>query len=156
MRTIQTVSGKSGYRHQLDRVRRFLGRVQGLHASDVEFQDMMWAFFQNCWHLKDWVKNDPLASDAQKDAVIDRAHASVLLGICGDLCNGTKHLGLAGKRSSGTGAEHYLVEITIVSGGSSTTDCIVQDGLGNPLSGKQLARDCVNEWEGILQSENLN
>jgi hypothetical protein len=35
-------------------------------------------------------------------------------------------------------------------------DRIVQDGQGNPVSGKQLARDCVAEWEYILQSEHLN
>jgi hypothetical protein len=119
--------------------------VEGPHANDVEFQDMMWAFFQNCWHLKDWVKNDPLASDTQKKGVIDQAQASSTLGICRDLCNGTKHLGLDRKPSSGAGAAHDHVSITIIPGGSSTIDCIVQDGLGNPISGKQLAQDCVAE-----------
>jgi hypothetical protein len=156
MTTIQTVSGNVGYRHQLDRVRRFLDRVDGPQANDVEFQDMMWAFFQNCWHLKDWVENDALASEAQKTAVIDHAHASALLGICRELCNGTKHLGLGRKPSSGTGAAHDHVAISIVPGESSTIDCIVQDGFGNPISGKQLARDCVAEWERILQCEGLN
>jgi hypothetical protein len=156
MTTVQTVSGNVGYRHQLDRVRRFLDRVEGPQASDVEFQDMMWAFFQNCWHLKDWVRNDPLASEVQKTAVIDKAHASALLTICRDLCNGTKHLGLDRKPSSGTGAAHHHVNITITSGESSTMDCVVKDGHGNLISGKQLARDCVADWERILQSEGLN
>jgi hypothetical protein len=140
----------------LDRARRFLDRVEGPQASDVEFQDMMWAFFQACWHLKDWVKNDPLPSDVQKEAVIDQAHASSVLGICRDLCNGTKHLGLDRTPSSGTGAAHDHVAITIVPGESSTIDCIVQDGFGHPISSKQLARDCLKEWERILQSKNLN
>lgn len=117
---------------------------------------MMWAFFQNCWHLKDWVRNDPLASDAQKKSVIDQAHASVLLGICRDLCNGTKHLKLDRKPSSGTGAAHHHVNITITPGESSSMDCKVEDGHGNLISGKQLARDCVADWERILQSEGLN
>jgi hypothetical protein len=92
----------------------------------------------------------------QKKAVIDQAQASALLGICRDLCNGTKHLGLDRKPSSGTGAAHDHVSITIIPGGSSTIDCIVQDGLGNPISGNQLARDCVAEWARILQSQQLN
>jgi hypothetical protein len=156
MRKIETISGNTGYRHQLDRVRRFLDRVEGPHTSDVEFQDMMWAFFQNCWHLKDWVDHDPLASDAQKKEVIDQAHASAPLKICRDLCNGTKHLGVDRKPSSGTGAAHDHVAITIVSGESSTIDCIVKDGFGSPISGKWFARDCVAEWERILQSAGLN
>jgi hypothetical protein len=81
MRKIETVAGNAGYRHQLDRVRRFLDRVEWAHASDVEFQDMMWVFFQNCWQLKDWIKNDPVTSDAQKKAVIDQGHASAVLGL---------------------------------------------------------------------------
>jgi hypothetical protein len=156
MRTIVTVSGNIGYRHQLDRVRRFLDRFEGPNANDVEFQDIAWSFFQHCWHLKDWVRNDPLASDAQKTAIIDQVHASAVLKICRDLCNGTKHLGLDRRPGSGSGAAHDHVAITIVPGGSSTIDCIVQDGFGNPTSGKQLARDCVKDWERILQSQQLN
>jgi hypothetical protein len=41
MREIESISGNTGYRHQLDRVRRFLDCVEGPHASDVELQDMM-------------------------------------------------------------------------------------------------------------------
>jgi hypothetical protein len=156
MRQIQTVSGNAGYRSQLDRVRRFLDRVEGPYANDVEFQDMVWAFFQNCWHLIDWMDHDPLASDGQKKAVIQKALSSDLLKMCRDLCNGTKHLGLDRRPSSGTGAAHDHVAITITPGESSAIDCIVQDRFGNPISGKQLARDCVAECERILQSENLN
>jgi hypothetical protein len=156
MRKIETVAGNIGYRHQLDRVRRFLDRVEGPHASDVEFQDMMWAFFQNCWHLKDWVRNDPLASEAQKKSIIDQAHASALLGISRDLCNGTKHLKLDRKPSSGAGAAHHHVSITITPGESSSMDCMVEDGHGNLISGKQFAHDSVREWERILQSQGLN
>jgi hypothetical protein len=156
MRQIQTISGNFGYRDQLDRVRRLLDRVEGSHTSDVELQDIMWSFFQHCWHLKDWIKNDPLASDAQKKAVVDQAQASALLKMCRDLCNGTKHLALDRKPSSGAGATHDHIATKIVPGESSDMDCIVQDGYGHPISGKQLARDCVKEWERILHSERLN
>lgn len=46
MKKIQTIVGNTGYRHQLDRVRRFLDRVEGPHASDIEFQDIIWSFLQ--------------------------------------------------------------------------------------------------------------
>jgi len=51
MRRADVVVGMTGYRHQLDRVRRFRTRVQDPNASDIDIQDMMWAFFQNCFHL---------------------------------------------------------------------------------------------------------
>ena len=61
-------------------------------VNEHDFQDMMWAAFQNCWHVKDWIMSDPNVSDAQKQAVLAMAHQSPDLGACQDLCNGTKHL----------------------------------------------------------------
>jgi hypothetical protein len=157
---IQTRAGNVGYRHQLDRARRFLDRVQrgyeGLEdLDDVEFQDMMWSFFQHCWHVKDWMRHDPLASDAQKEAVIKLAHQSGALMICRDLCNGTKHLNLS-HPSSGAGASHQYVDMDIDTGmGRYELDCIIDDGHGKQMSGKQLARECIAEWERILQSQGL-
>ena len=44
-RHVQTRAGHIGYRDQLDRARRFLDRIEQPAANDVEFQDMVWAFF---------------------------------------------------------------------------------------------------------------
>lgn len=154
-RHIQSVSGGVGYRNQLDRARRFLDRIQmtpedWADMDDVEFQDMMWAFFQNCWHIKDWLKNDPLVSQALKDAAIQDAHQSQHLKMCQELCNGTKHLGAR------AGASHHHINTTIIPGaGIRDMDCVVDDGTGQFISGKQLASDCIAEWERILSSHGL-
>ena len=58
VRHVQTRAGHIGYRDQLDRARRFLDRMEAPCSNEVEFQDMVWAFFQNCWHVKDWIEND--------------------------------------------------------------------------------------------------
>jgi hypothetical protein len=34
-------------------------------------------------------------------------------------------------------------------------DCIFEDCHRNPISGKQLARDCIAEWKRILTSQGL-
>jgi hypothetical protein len=160
VRGIQTRSGHIGYRSQLDRARRFLERVQtdyqGLEdINEVEFQDMMWSFFQHCWHMKDWMRHDPLASNAQKKTVVAMAHQSGALMICRDLCNRTKHLRLDSP-GSGAGASHQYVDMNIVPGqGRFEIDCIIDDGHGKSISGKKLARDCIAEWERILQSQGL-
>lgn len=158
---IQARAGNVGYRHQLDRARRFLDRVQrdyeGLEdLDDVEFQDMMWSFFQHCWHVKDWLQHDPLASPAQKAAAIALAHQSGgPLMICRDLCNGAKHLNLS-HPSSGAGASHLYVDMNVVPGlGRFEIDCIIDDGHGTPISGKRLALDCIAEWGRILESQGL-
>jgi hypothetical protein len=160
VRVVQSAAGNIGYRHQLDRARRFLERVQRPHEDiedmgDVDFQDMMWSFFQHCWHVKDWIRHDPLASSAQKNAASDGAHQSAVLKICRDLCNGTKHLRLD-RPGSGSGASHQYVNTTIVPGeGRFEMDCMIDDGHGKVIPGKQLARDCIAEWERILKSQGL-
>jgi hypothetical protein len=149
MRKIDVRSGHVGYRHQLDRVRRFLERVEGPNLRDVEFQDMMWAFFQNCYHLRDWVRNDPLLPGIKKRTIIHLAGESLALRRSGDLCNGTKHL--APKPS----AQHSHVSITITPGAETDIDCLIDIGGNAQISGKALARECVAEWERIFRSQDL-
>lgn len=163
-RGVQIVIGAYGYRHQLERARRFLARVERLrddlgleleNLDDDEFQDMMWSFFQHCWHVKDWIRHDPKMPPEKAKAAIDMAHSSGALMICRDLCNGTKHLLLSDPRS-GTGARHRHVDIKIApSEGRFKIDYEVDDGHGGLLSGVQLARACIAEWERILGAQGL-
>ena len=152
MRQIQTISGNAGYRSQLDRVRRFLDRVEGPYANDVEFQDMMWAFFQNCWHLKDWVAADPLVPREIKKAIIARAEESVLLRVCKEMCDGTKHLGKDRNRST---ARHKQVAGIVDAHGNIDWDCELDNGVGKLVSGRLLAHQCISEWEAILTFHGL-
>jgi hypothetical protein len=133
-----------GYREQLDRVRRFLERIEGRHRSDVDFADVMWSFFQHCWHLNDWLQHDALVSEAQKQAVKAKVYASALLAMCRDLCNGAPHAPLK-PLTPGTGVRRP----------AGSMDCLVHDGFGNLISGGKLARDCLAEWLRILESQGL-
>jgi len=146
---IETVAGNVGYRHQLDRVRRFLERAESIDQSDVDFQDMIWAFFQNCYHLRDWVANDPLLSAAQVDAIIKKVGESRPLQQCGFLCNGTKHLATKPARHS-----HIAMTIEPGTNNFSSMDCMIAAG-DDVISGKELARACLAEWERIFHSEGL-
>jgi hypothetical protein len=164
VRHVQTRAGHIGYRDQLDRARRFLERMEWSvddmddeGMTEVDFQDMVWAFFQNCWHVKDWVANDRNVPSAARNGVIAMALASVPLRVCEQLCNGTKLLGRARKkrRSKVRVAIHDHIETTIVRGGSITRDCMIDNGTGKLVSGRLLARQFIGEWESILQSHGL-
>jgi hypothetical protein len=137
------LTSSGGYREQLDRVRRFLERIEGRHRSHVEFKDFMWSFFQHCWHLIDWLQHDAAASEAQKQGVKAKVHASALLALCRDLCNGTRHTAL--KPPAGADTPRLVARM----------DCLINDGFGNLISGKKLARDCLAEWLRILESQGL-
>lgn len=152
---IQTSSGNTGYRCQFARAGRFLDRIEKPNlqqANEVEFQDMTWAFFQNCWHIKDWMSNDPVVPEPTKLAVIKDAHESPVLKLCQELCNGTKHLG----ERSGE-AKHLFTAMTLDrEKGVLEMDCSYEEGGSGAVgSAKELARRCLEEWRRILKSHCL-
>ncbi len=57
------------YSVQLHRVKRYLQRFEEIgsgkahNQSTPDYDDDVYAFFQNCYHLKDWIKNDPVCSN---------------------------------------------------------------------------------------------
>lgn len=84
---------------QWARVLRWSDRIQNQDRHRQDYEDYLWAFFQNCWHMKDWLKNDPaLGLDAQ--SVEDEVKRWTSLQICADLANRTKHLALTSSRKN--------------------------------------------------------
>jgi len=146
---LQTRGGNAGYRDQLARAARFFQRIDHPSGDNATFQDDMWAFFQNCWHVKDWVRSDPRLSRAQKDAICDLAHQCKELMMCKNLCNGAKHL------RPKPGATHRCVDITIAPDEPIKMDSIIDDGSGNLLSGVELAHICLHEWMRIFAAQGL-
>ena len=49
------------WRAQFARLERAYARVLQPYQSSVAYDDDLQHFFQDCWHLKDWIKNDPSA-----------------------------------------------------------------------------------------------
>jgi len=84
-----------GWRGQLDRVRRWHKRVReigwepGFSGGTVDNLDVLFAFFQNCYHLRDWLERSRTMSKQQLDNFFQEHEE---MQICRDICNGTKHL----------------------------------------------------------------
>jgi hypothetical protein len=146
---IYTVTA-NGYRDQLDRTRRFLERVEVLvPGSDVHhYQDDVWAFFQSCWNLRDWIQNELRISDTVKKQVHDAVESAHCLKICYDLANGVKHYALTSPK---LGARHLLTNTRNTPGEETIIDCVIELPDGSRLSARKLARECLLEWERILQ-----
>jgi hypothetical protein len=152
MTRIEVRTGVTGYRDQLDRMRRYLARVlkheRQPYVSD--YQDDVWSFFQACWHLKDWVRKDPLMDQTAKDRIKAAVEASPVLAIANDMANGTKHLGAHKPRA---GASHAHTQI-ITSGPESRLESVI-DVNGVYMLASVVAKACVAEWERILTAEGL-
>jgi hypothetical protein len=165
-----------GYQEQLERASRWLKRVEsmstGPHFSDdinkpagleqfSDYEDYVYALFQNCWHLKDWILSDPDAPRSLKEAVTrtDREGVSVSLMLVADIANGSKHVsGPSRSRTTRRGGKTVVtVDIDISPEAQSTTSWTYQvaDGCGKSYEVIELARQAIAEWETIIR-ENVD
>jgi hypothetical protein len=86
-----------GWKTQYDRVKRWHKRLQVIRTSRTastdrdEALDFLYAFFQNCAHLRDWI----LYSKAIPQQLIEEFFSkNAEMKLCQDICNGTKHFRL--------------------------------------------------------------
>src|SRR5688572_16657296 len=89
----------SSYLEQYKRMIRSFERFEKINEGKAHDQhsdynlDDVYSFFIYCYHLKDWIKNDP-ASGIDAPTVEGFVHGDLNLKLCGDLSNGVKHLKL--------------------------------------------------------------
>jgi len=141
------------YPEQLSRVKRYLAKIQTHDRSPVDYDDDMWMFFQGCWHLKDWIKNDLSVAESVRSVIEDEVKHYPDLMICADLANGAKHLRLT--KPARVGAKHHHKNYNLTSGGPSRVDYFVDRGDGTTVDGVQLALACIAAWEEILKKYGL-
>jgi hypothetical protein len=96
------------WEQQLERVRRYRDRIERLYAGEVlnrpneELLDDVHAFFQSCYHLKDWLKNDASYAKHTGQEIEDFVSNTPEIALCADICNALKHLQLQKLRSGHT------------------------------------------------------
>ena len=147
------------YVEQLERTKRYLKRFCDINAgiphtqASQNYDDDVYAFFQNCYHLKDWIKNDPSCS---KWSDIEKfINSNSDLQICADLCNGLKHLQLTKPRS--TQKPQFSgghISLNITEGAAPTTiDIAVSYKItttAGDIDAFGLACKCVSAWESYI------
>ena len=147
------------YMEQFDRMQRWYEHFKKINQgisherSSEEYTDVVYAFFQNCYHLKDWIENDdnakmPKGFDIDRD-FINKNPSMLLLA---DICNGTKHLKLDNERSKESpefGSKTYSLQI----GGQKPVLTIkwnIKTKSGN-VDAFQLATECVQKWDEFIK-----
>lgn len=135
-----------GWRGQLDRVRRWHQRIQRLRPAapkdelDSFILDYVYAFFQNCNHLADWISKD--APD-KREAVERLVAATPEFQICRDIANATKHLDLDRPPRVASGFADGI-EYVPWSGGA-VEPFVIAGGTKYRLS--ELVDRCLEAWE---------
>lgn len=152
------------YKEQYKRMKRWYNRLKAIYTgmehkvSDEYYNDNVYAFFQNCYHLKDWLKNDPNLQRLLPDIgtlVEDFANRGPdCIQVCGDLCNGSKHMiistpkidantHLGGRKLRFDFGTHVLaIEYKI--------EC--RDQSHDALC---LAESCISEWDDFMTRHNI-
>ncbi len=147
---------------QLGRVKRWYARMKGLdfgksHMMPSDYyEDEVYSFFLNCYHLKDWLKNDESVDLSVREKVEEFVNKNDCLLICADLCNSSKHLRLDSARSDQEpkfGKKHIDV---LIDAGDSCPPVIrikysIQTKVGK-IDAFELASECLEKWEEFIKA----
>jgi len=152
----------SSFLPQYERMKRWyvrFGQLDKGRAHDEpseDYLDEIYSFFQNCYHFKDWIKNDDSLDLSVRNGVEAHVNANRSLRLCADICNSLKHLKLTSSRSGEDpefGTKRFKLEL---GAGPPTISmkCEVDTSNG-PLDAYELATECMSAWETFLTDNQL-
>lgn len=146
------------YIEQYERVKRWYHRFEEINTGkihdrslDYSYDDIL-AFFQNCYHLRDWIKNDKLAPKNIKDGLKSFIDSNDCFRYCADITNASKHLELNPSRKIqqdiDKGPRKLFIDIR-------RNDEIIKEEyfflVGDcKISAFELATNCLQKWEEYL------
>jgi len=121
------------------------------------YLDEIYAFFLNCYHFRDWLKNDSTLAVHIQQSVELHINSSRALILCADICNSLKHLRLTRTRSGENpafGRKQFAVHLgTGVTTSISLKYVVITEN--DTVDAFSLATDCVASWETFLRANGL-
>jgi hypothetical protein len=164
------------YKQQYDRVKRFFSRLTNQNHSQIDYEDDLWAFFQNCWHLKDWIKNDLTIPQNIRGIIEKEARKYKSLRIAADLANRSKHSKLTPehlkdpkcldakntKKSVTVHVPCLHLHLNSKTGESHTVgECrseyfyTIATKDGSEYDALQIAKKAITDWDTIIKKMNI-
>ena len=125
------------------------GRIH--NKSSEHYEDEVYAFFMNCYHLKDWIRNDPAAAVSVINRVEGYINNNPELSLCADISNGLKHFQLDRERS-GESPEFGKKKAKLDMGKGPITIALKYEITTNTgiIDAFDLATKCMKAWEIFL------
>lgn len=145
------------YLQQMARAYRFLDRYKAIGNISIEsepermndLEDFLWAFFQNCWHIKDWIRNDESLPKTVREAVWEDVNCNKALLVVADLANGIKHFSRDAARER-VGADFGSIIVNENGDGVLMLTHEVSVGDDMKRSALAVAEEAMNAWNEIL------
>ena len=153
---------KGNYNEQVKRVIRSFNKLPKsflLKEVDDEIRDDFFHFFQDCYHLKDWIKNDGNLNLNIKNEVEKFINSAYYLKIVADIANATKHLTLTEKPRIDSNID--LSNVVVYSGYPKKKEAVmltIDMIVGNKskaIEGTLLALKSLEEWNIFLDKFKL-
>jgi hypothetical protein len=140
---------------QFRRVERAFDKVLDIRDRDpVEYEDDVWCYIQNCWHLKDWMRTDgkSLHKNVRKrvDTDVNSFWKLVLLG---DLTDRSRHLKINDRETADDIQNRELRIVSAQKAGDDSGEIIliVTDGMKLDYPVRDLAKDTMRIWHTLFK-----
>lgn len=157
------MSSSYEYEEQYERVKRWYRRFEEINQGTENYRtsedcrDAVYAFFINCYHLKDWIKKDKslALNEPEQKKVEAWVEKETALNTCGDVCNGLKHLHFSPRFLTRTGTvpkwkgsqmQLDLPQKILKSKYEIETDRGTEDAF-------DLATECLEKWKKFIEVE---
>jgi hypothetical protein len=135
-----------GWQSQLDRIRRWYLRAS--NATDpADKCDYLYAFFENAFHIRDWLQDTGAVTDADLKRFFD---VNEEMRLCRDLANAHKHYSLA--RPSQSTPPSEVREYSPMSGNFGSDNSLMILSAGKKHDAFELAGRILQLWEGFVPS----
>ncbi len=159
------------YLNQLKRIERFLCRIDRAPATDRppaelldEYTDDLLAFFENAWHLKDWIKHDSALAAHRINERVEAGNKKNIehevhnrtkwrhIWLCGEIANATKHL----VRKEAELVGHYAIDVTDTEESAvlHSINYVVISG-STTIPALTVAKEAISEWKQLLTGYDL-
>lgn len=149
------------YINQYNRVKRWYERFISTSTNKIYdmptdyYQDDLYAFFINCYHLKDWIKNDPEIPGKVKNDIENFITKTEELSICADICNGSKHLKLkTPRKNSNTKVQAKHFSLYLGQGPIIHIEYDIESD-GKIYDAHLLATKCLRAWDNFISKNQL-
>jgi hypothetical protein len=152
-----------GWKNQFARMDRWYQRIQLIAKRleetgklSVEDMDYILAYFQNCYHLKDWLKYEKVVDENDIEKWVNEISKPLML--CKVICNGSKHFILNDeKRAKRKHKESVYKDFQIGRGalpwGTEEHWFVRADGEQHDIF--ELASECQREWKKFLDERGI-
>jgi hypothetical protein len=155
---------REGWRAHYERMQRSYAKLATHNAPPfvmVFYEDDLYHFFQDAWHLKDWLINDPAANVRRKGIEADLENGDRAFKITADLANGTKHRALTTKNKNTKKVSRIgaviveRIRSVPITGGKSENRWRVRLADGTETTAEKAAKDVMKAWDKLLKSYGL-